>query len=109
MESQSGDQERKFVQLGPDSIVLAGESVGLTNLQGPVTRALAEDVTYRTREVASLAALFLKHARKRKLTVEDMNYAMKWSDVEPVVGQGLWPGGVRVPAVQVCARGRGVC
>ena len=87
MDSQSGDTERKFVQLGPDSIVLAGESIGMTNLQGTVTRALAEDVTYRTREVASLAALFLKHARKRKLTVEDMNYAMKWSDVQPVVGQ----------------------
>ena len=88
MEPQAGDHERKFVQLGPDSIALAGESIGLTSLQGTVTRALAEDVTYRTREVASLAALFLKHARKRKLTVEDMNYAMKWSDVEPVVGQG---------------------
>ena len=88
MEVAAGDQERKYVQLGPDSIVLAGESVGLTNLPGTVTRALAEDVSYRTREVASLAALFLKHGRKRKLSVEDMNYALKWSDVEQVVGEG---------------------
>ena len=88
MEAAAGDQERKYVQLSPDSVVLAGESVGITNLPGTVTRALAEDVTYRTREVTSLAALFMKHARKRKLSVEDMNYALKWSDVEQVVGEG---------------------
>ena len=93
MEPQAGDHERKFVQLGPDSIALAGESIGLTSLQGTVTRALVEDVTYRTREVASLAALFLKHARK--LTVEDMNYAMKRSDVEPVVGH--WGSVAEIP------------
>ena len=53
-----------------------------------MTRALAEDVSYRTREVAHLASLFLRHGRKRKLTVEDMNLALKWSDVEQVLGQG---------------------
>ena len=77
-----------FVQVSPDSVNLAGESIGLTNLPGNVTRALAEDVSYRSREVASLASLFLRHGRKRKLTVEDMNLALKWSDVEQVVGQG---------------------
>ena len=45
-----------FVQVSPDSIILAGESIGLTNLPGNVARALAEDVSYRTREVASLAS-----------------------------------------------------
>ena len=38
----------------------------------------------RTREVASLAALFLRHGRKRKLSVDDMNRALKWSDVGQV-------------------------
>ena len=84
-----------FVQVSPDSIISAGESIGLTNLPGNVARALAEDVSYRTREVASLASLFLRHGRKRKLTVEDMNLALKWSDVEQVVGQG-GPGEVAV-------------
>ena len=77
-----------FVQVSPESVTVAGETIGITNLPGNVTRALAEDVSYRTREVASLASLFLRHSRKRKLTVDDMNLALKWSDVEQVVGQG---------------------
>ena len=77
-----------FVQVSPDTITLAGESIGLSNIPGNVTRALAEDVSYRTREVTNLASLFLRHGRKRKLTTEDMNLALKWSDVDQVLGQG---------------------
>jgi len=93
-----GEQERRFVQLGPDSVTLAAESIGINNLPVNVARALAEDVSYRVREVASLAALFLKHSKKRKLTVSDMNLALKWSDVEQVLGQG---GGQEVAASQL--------
>jgi len=82
-----GDQERRFVQLGPDSITMAAETIGMTSLPGVVARVLAEDTSYRVREVTSLAALFLKHSKKRKLSVADMNLALKWSDVEQVVGQ----------------------
>ena len=56
MEAAAGDQERKYVQLSPDSVVLAGESVGITNLPGTVTRALAEDASYRVREVVGVAS-----------------------------------------------------
>jgi len=77
-----------FVQVSPESIVAAGDTIGVANIPGNVTRALAEDVSYRTREVASLAALLLRHGRKRKLSVDDMNRALKWSDVGQVLGQG---------------------
>jgi len=77
-----------FVQVSPDTITMAGDSVGISNLPGNVTRALAEDVSYRTREVTNLASMFLRHGRKRKLTTNDMNLALKWSDVDQVLGQG---------------------
>ena len=76
-----------FVQLCPESITMAGDSIGIPNIPGNVTRALAEDISYRTRELASLASLFLRHGRKRRLCVSDMNLALKWSDGEEVVGQ----------------------
>jgi len=93
-----GDQERRFVQLGPDSVTAVAESIGINNLQVNVARALAEDTSYRVREVSSLAALFLKHSKKRKLSVADMNLALKWSDVEQVLGHG---GGEEVAASQL--------
>ena len=85
---RGGGEERRFVQLGPDSVTVAAETIGINNLPVNVARALAEDTSYRVREVTSLAALFLKHSKKRKLSVSDMNLALKWSDVEQVVGQG---------------------
>ena len=94
---KSGDTERRYVQLPPDSVSVAGESIGLSNIPAPVCRALAEDASYRVREVASLAALLLRHGRKRKLGVADMNRALKWCSVDPVLGQG---GGKEVSASQ---------
>ena len=96
--ARGGGEERRFVQLGPDSVTVAAESIGINNLPVNVARALAEDASYRVREVASLAALFLKHSKKKKLTVADMNLALKWSDVEQVLGQG---GGEEVATSQL--------
>ena len=94
---KSSDTERRYVQLAPESVSVAGESIGLSNVPAPVCRALAEDASYRVREVASLAALLLRHGRKRKLGVVDMNRALKWCGVGPVLGQG---GGTEVAASQ---------
>ena len=60
-----GEQERRFVQLGPDSVTVVAESIGINSLPVNVARALAEDVSYRVREVTSLDSLFLKHSKKR--------------------------------------------
>ena len=94
---KSGETERRYVQLAPESVSVAGESIGLSNVPAPVCRALAEDASYRVREVASLAALLLRHGRKRKLGVADMNRALKWCGVSPVLGQGC---GTEVAASQ---------
>ena len=94
---KSSETERRYVQLAPESVSVAGESIGVSNVPAPVCRALAEDASYRVREVASLAALLLRHGRKRKLGVADMNRALKWCGVSPVLGQG---GGTEVAASQ---------
>ena len=58
-------------QVSPDSVVLAAETVGLAGLAGSVSRALAEDVSYRLREVASTAATLLRHSRKATTNIID--------------------------------------
>ena len=85
---KTGDTEKRFVQLSPDSVTAAAESIGINNLASNVSRALAEDATYRVREVASFCSLLLKHSKKRKLSVRDMNRALAWCGVAPVLGQG---------------------
>ncbi|NXX27742.1 TAF6L factor, partial [Nicator chloris] len=81
------------------------ESAGV-ELSDEVAALLAEDVCYRLREATQNSSQFLKHTRRRRLTVEDFNRALRWSNVEippwdpqpSQVGQGLSP---CCPAVHV--------
>ena len=52
--SVKSKEEKKYVQLSPDSVLHLAESVGLSNLNPSVARALAEDASYRCRELASV-------------------------------------------------------
>lgn len=102
-------EERRFAEVSRDSVRLMAESAGV-ELADEVAALLAEDVCYRLREAAQVrsssaskqrpAALgltavpcvsvcsvqsssqFMRHAKRRKLTVEDVNRALRWSNVE---------------------------
>ncbi|NXU92724.1 TAF6L factor, partial [Xiphorhynchus elegans] len=63
------------------------ESAGI-ELSDDVAALLAEDVCYRLREATQNSSQFLKHTRRRRLTVEDFNRALRWSNVEAVCGFG---------------------
>ncbi|XP_075583028.1 TAF6-like RNA polymerase II p300/CBP-associated factor-associated factor 65 kDa subunit 6L [Pelecanus crispus] len=80
-------EERRFVELPRESVRLMAESTGL-ELSDEVAALLAEDVCYRLREATQNSSQFMKHTRRRKLTVEDFNRALRWSNVEAVCGYG---------------------
>ncbi|XP_044881351.1 TAF6-like RNA polymerase II p300/CBP-associated factor-associated factor 65 kDa subunit 6L isoform X4 [Mauremys mutica] len=80
-------EERRFVELPRESVRLMAESAGL-ELTDEVAALLAEDVCYRLREAAQNSSQFMKHTKRRKLTVEDFNRALRWSNVEVVCGYG---------------------
>jgi hypothetical protein len=48
-------EDKKFVQISPDTVCHLAESVGVANLNASVARALAEDASYRCRELASVS------------------------------------------------------
>jgi len=84
-------EEKRFVQIPPENIVTAAESIGISSLNPNISRSLAEDATYRCREIASVCAQFLRHSKRRRLNGEDVNRALKWADVEPVFGYNGGP------------------
>ena len=49
-ENKSGES-RKYGQIPYDSVVTAAETNGITGLQEDVAKQLAEDVSYRLREI----------------------------------------------------------
>ncbi|KAK5848690.1 hypothetical protein PBY51_006283 [Eleginops maclovinus] len=80
-------EERRFAEVSRDSVKLMAESTGV-ELGDDVATLLAEDVCYRLREATQSSSQFMRHAKRRKLTVEDFNRALRWSNVEAICGYG---------------------
>uniref|UniRef100_A0A4W5MHR9 TAF6-like RNA polymerase II p300/CBP-associated factor-associated factor 65 kDa subunit 6L n=1 Tax=Hucho hucho TaxID=62062 RepID=A0A4W5MHR9_9TELE len=80
-------EERRFAEVPRESVKLMAESAGV-ELSDDVAALLAEDVCYRLREATQSSSQFMKHAKRRKLTVEDFNRALRWSNVEAIAGYG---------------------
>ncbi|XP_037116471.1 TAF6-like RNA polymerase II p300/CBP-associated factor-associated factor 65 kDa subunit 6L isoform X2 [Syngnathus acus] len=79
--------ERRFAEVSRESVKLMAESAGV-ELDDDVAALLAEDVCYRLREATQCGSHFMRHAKRRKLTVEDFNRALRWSNVEAICGYG---------------------
>nr|XP_055052598.1 TAF6-like RNA polymerase II p300/CBP-associated factor-associated factor 65 kDa subunit 6L isoform X2 [Misgurnus anguillicaudatus] len=80
-------EERRFAEVPRESIKLMAESAGV-ELSEEVAALLAEDVCYRLREATQNSSQFMRHAKRRKLSVEDFNRALRWSNTETVCGYG---------------------
>ncbi|KAG7280440.1 hypothetical protein CRUP_028180 [Coryphaenoides rupestris] len=69
-------EERRFAEVPRESVKLVAESAGV-ELGDDVAALLAEDVCYRLREATQSSSQFMRHAKRRKLTVEDFNRALR--------------------------------
>ena len=108
------DGEKKYFQISPESIKLIAETVGYSNIPLSVTKSLAEDTSYRLRELiqvfwhwyfiiglleSSLQFYFdfkscvqiLRHSKRPQLVSDDVNLALRWSDVPLLHGQQPQP------------------
>ncbi|KAJ1731671.1 histone H4-like TAF Taf6, SAGA complex subunit [Coemansia biformis] len=62
------------------------ESIGIPKLKDGITTAMAQDVEYRLHEIISEAAKFMQHSKRTKLTVADVNSALRVRNIEPIYG-----------------------
>ncbi|BGP13896.1 hypothetical protein JCM10213_002536 [Rhodosporidiobolus nylandii] len=69
-----------------DSVKDVAESVGIANLPDEVAAALAGDVEYRLWELIEESIKFMRHSRRTRLKVEDVDNALKVRNLEPLWG-----------------------
>ncbi|KAJ2455834.1 histone H4-like TAF Taf6, SAGA complex subunit [Coemansia sp. RSA 2336] len=62
------------------------ESIGIPKLKDGITTAMAQDVEYRLHEIIAEAMKFMRHSKRTKLTVTDINSALRVRNVEPIYG-----------------------
>ncbi|XP_039265036.2 TAF6-like RNA polymerase II p300/CBP-associated factor-associated factor 65 kDa subunit 6L [Styela clava] len=80
-------EEKKFAVLLPISIQRCAEANGIDTLETEITEALAEDASYRIREIVNIAAQFMKRSRRNRLQVKDVSKALKIANIPPTVGE----------------------
>jgi len=85
------DGEKKYFQISPESIKLIAETVGYSNIPLSVTKSLAEDTSYRLRELIQSCVQILRHSKRPQLVSDDVNLALRWSDVPLLHGQQPQP------------------
>ncbi|KXJ29986.1 TAF6-like RNA polymerase II p300/CBP-associated factor-associated factor 65 kDa subunit 6L [Exaiptasia diaphana] len=81
-------EETRFTLLSPDSINLFAETIGVVGLPNSLSKSLAEDATFRIRHVIQTASQYMKHAKRRRLTTDDLNRALQICSIEPIYGYG---------------------
>ncbi|XP_015115665.1 uncharacterized protein LOC107040210 [Diachasma alloeum] len=83
----NGNNQRRYAVLSTEWISTIGEELGMHPLPDSVLKRLAEDASYRLREVLHKCVTRLRHSKRRRLTSTDVNSVItNLCDGDPVLG-----------------------
>lgn len=71
--------------LSIESMKVIAESIGIGNLPDEAAKELADDVSYRLKLIIQESAKFMHHAKRQKLSPNDIDHALKINNVEVFV------------------------
>ncbi|XP_011494610.1 PREDICTED: uncharacterized protein LOC105359663 [Ceratosolen solmsi marchali] len=85
--SYGSNATRKYAVLSTEWISAIGEELGMHPLPDTLLRKLAEDASYRLREVLHKCVTRLRHSKRKRLTSTDVNAVVtNLCDVDPLIG-----------------------
>ncbi|XP_075219177.1 uncharacterized protein LOC142323443 isoform X2 [Lycorma delicatula] len=94
---------RKFAILSSECVSKIADSIGISDLPDDVLSGLAEDTSYKLREVIHNCSILLKNTKRRKLLTEDVFRVFDNFNVPPVYGHltGNETDFVHIPSAEV--------
>ncbi|XP_055692836.1 transcription initiation factor TFIID subunit 6 isoform X2 [Lutzomyia longipalpis] len=72
--------------LSVESIKVIAESIGVGALPDGAAKELADDISYKLKQVVQDAVKFMHHAKRTKLSMGDIDYSLKVRNIEPQYG-----------------------
>ncbi|XP_046401069.1 TAF6-like RNA polymerase II p300/CBP-associated factor-associated factor 65 kDa subunit 6L [Ischnura elegans] len=85
-EEKKPGEGRRYAQISVDSVNAAADSIGISSLSEEAAKRLADDVSYRLREVIHKCGVYLRHSNRSKLTSNDLNFVLHLSDAPRCYG-----------------------
>ncbi|KAF7990385.1 hypothetical protein HCN44_000190 [Aphidius gifuensis] len=83
----NGNNQRKYAVISKEWVSTIGEELGMDRLPDSLLKRLAEDASYRLREVLHKCTTRLKHSKRKRLTSNDVNAVLtNLCDVDPIFG-----------------------
>jgi len=84
--SVSGNDGEGQLALDVDSIKIMAETVAMGGISEEAAREIAEEVTYRLRQLTQDSAKFMHHGKRAKLLCDDVDQALRMTGQEPLYG-----------------------
>ncbi|XP_055698874.1 transcription initiation factor TFIID subunit 6 isoform X2 [Phlebotomus papatasi] len=72
--------------LSVESIKVIAESIGVGALPDGAAKELADDISYKLKQIVQDAVKFMHHAKRTKLSMGDIDYSLKVRNIEPQYG-----------------------
>lgn len=73
-------------QLPGESIKVIAESVGISGIPDDAASVLAEDSSYRLKQIVQEAVKFMHHGKRHRLSTADIDHALRAQNIEPLYG-----------------------
>lgn len=84
------DKEHKEQKIGSqlpgESIKVIAESVGISGIPDDAASVLAEDSSYRLKQIVQEAVKFMHHGKRHRLSTADIDHALRAQNIEPLYG-----------------------
>lgn len=69
-----------------ESVKVIAESIGIQSISDEAAKEIAEDITYRMKVIIQDSQKYMGHAKRRKLSIGDLDHALKGKNIEPLYG-----------------------
>lgn len=82
-----GDPDMLYgTTLSVESMKVIAESIGVGALPDDAAKELADDISYKLKQIVQDAAKFMHHAKRQRLTTADVDNSLKIRNIEPQYG-----------------------
>eukprot|EP00794_Sanderia_malayensis_P012197 gene12197-13453_t len=73
-------------QISKESVKVAADSIGVDRLNDDAAKFLADDLTFRLKELIQNALKFSQNSKRNVLKTQDIDHALRLQNVEPLYG-----------------------